>query len=127
MASQTILFTIGISLSIFIALHWLNSIDKWDPRSLASCSKEYDWLSVSKHLLISAACLNVVTLGSILAALLIVKKWIKDTFESERRWRCSVEGNFLLYFISLLLLIIEQAMISIWISYVDPATFKHRV
>ena len=106
-ASQTIQLTIGLSLTVYIAFQWLNSIDNLDSYSVLFWSEDYDWLSDCKHLIISAACLNAVTLGSILAALLIVKKWIKDTFEGERRWRCSVEGNFLLYFISLLLLTIE--------------------
>ena len=115
-ASQMILLTIGLSLTVQIAFQWLNSIHMWEVYSIYKWSLKYDWLSVCKHLLISAACLNAISLCSIFAALLIVKKWIKETFDGERRWRCSVEGNFLLYFISLLLLTIEQAAITIWIS-----------
>ena len=71
-----------------------------------------------------SACLNIITLATILAGLFFVKSWIKFALEGERRWRFTAEGNFLLYFILLLLLTIEQAAVSVWVSQADQASFS---
>ena len=55
-------------------------------------SLDYDWVSICKQLLAAAASLNIITLVAIVAGLILVKKWVKVTFEGERRWRCSLEG-----------------------------------
>ena len=68
----------------------------------------------------------MISLGVILAGLVHVRRWISETFEGERRWRCKTEGKFLIYFISLLFIAIEQAAVAVWISSTDEEAFRNR-
>ena len=123
-SSQIALLAIGLSVSVYIACQWLISIDdQWDYLSLYSWSLKYDWLTDSKHLLLTAACLNLVSLSAVLAGLIFVKRWINDEFLGERRWRCFKDGNFLVYFIFLLLLTLQQAAMTVWVYRVDMDYF----
>ena len=45
----------------------------------------------------------------------------------ERRWRCSVDGNFLVYLILLLILTAVQAAIMIVIYHTDLDAFREKV
>ena len=55
-----------------------------------------------------AAILNLISLIVILSGLIIVKKWIKDAFLGERKWRLSVDGRFHFYFVLFLILTLVQ-------------------
>ena len=102
-ALQTLLTITGLSFSVYVGFRWIKSIDGiWNPFKIFNWSLTYDWQSDSMQLLAESACLNVISLFVILAGLLIVKKWIEDEFIGERTWRCSVDGNFLVYFILIL-------------------------
>ena len=89
---------------------------------------QFDWLSISKHLLLVSAIYNFICLSAILAGLFLIKKWIKDELDDgQRRWRCSVDDNFVYYFVLLLLLTIAQAAVSLWISTADKDEFSGRI
>ena len=70
----------------------------------------------SKQLLAAAACLNMITLAAISAGLILVNKWIREYFIGERRWRCTKDGNYLVYFILILILTLFQIVVTIEIS-----------
>ena len=82
---------------------------------------------MSKQLLTSAACFNTVSLSATLAGLYLIKQWIKEELQAERRWRCAVDGNFLIYFVLLLLQALTQVAMTIWISNADQDEFKERI
>ena len=120
MTFQTILLILGFSVTVIIAYQWLSSIDKqWDSVSLFYWCKKYDWLSDSRHILAASVCFNTVTLGAFIAGLFLVKKWIKNELHGQRRWRCSKDGNFLVYFVAVLLLTFGQIAVTIWIYLAD--------
>ena len=79
------------------------------------------------RLLAAAAGLNFITLVSISAGLFFVKKWIKETFEGERRWRCSVDGKFLVYFILLLIITLFQFAVTIYIDHTSRWALTKKV
>ena len=55
---------------------------------------------------------NVLSFGMIVAGLILIYRWIKDSFEGFRRWRCSLDGQFLFYLLLLVALgIVEIAVL----------------
>ena len=128
MASQTLLLLVGLSYAVYIACQWIKSIEsQWDSYLLFKWSQNYDSLRDLKKLLSLATCLNVISLIAILAGLFTVKKWIKDTFEGERRWRCSTDGNFLVYFIFLLTHTLLQVVLTVYSYQVDSITWYWKI
>ena len=118
--AQVVLLISGLLLTVYYTFQWINSIDgQWTCLYINEWSQEYDWLSISKHLMIYSASFNFISLSAILAGLILIKNWIKDELDGQRRWRCSLDGNFLLYFFMLLLLTLAQAAASIWFSTAD--------
>ena len=63
---------------------------------------------------------------AIFAGLLFIKKWINEALIGQRRWRCTVDGNFLVYFILLLLQSLLQVAVTIWISSTNQQEFIDR-
>ena len=123
-AAQTMLLLIGLTFTVYTTAQWYGSIDDpWDFYLLGKWSIDYDWFSKSKQLLIVAACFNTVSVGAILAGLFLIKQWIKEELQAERRWRCAVDGNFLIYFVLLLLQAFAQIAVTIWISQTDQDEF----
>ena len=86
-------------------------------------SGNYDWVSVSKQLLQVASFYNLATFGIILTAHIKVKAWINSVFLGDRRWRCSVEGLFLIYLVLLLMLSLSELLIMIWLFNTDYKEF----
>ena len=127
-AAQVVLLVSGLILSAAYAYQWYESIDgQWASSHLFQWAKEYEWLRISQQLLICSSIFNFISLSAILAALFLIKKWIRDELDGQRRWRCSVDGNFLLYFVLLLVLAFVQAAVSIWISTGDQDEFSKRI
>ena len=58
------------------------------------------------------AIFNFVSLGLITAGLMLIKRWIKHSFDGIRRWRWSVDGLFLIYLLFLLVIsVIDLALL----------------
>ena len=66
--------------------------------------------------MMGAAILNMISLTVILIGLILVKRWIDDAFEGDRRWRCSRDGLFLYYLLFLLLITLNWVFMLIWIK-----------
>ena len=62
-----------------------------------------------------AICLNFVSVGVICAGLILVKHWIAENFDGFRRWRCSVDGLFLVYITFLFVLSCVEVYALIWL------------
>ena len=86
----------------------------------------YDWAHTSKQLLAGATALNFITLVTTSTGLFYVKKWIKESFEGERRWRCSKDGNFLVYLILVVILTAIQLAVIIYVSQSGRFAFDKR-
>ena len=77
-------------------------------------SEDYNWLRMIKNQVAVGLILNLISLAAILAGVIMVRKWIFSTFGRLRRWRCSVDGNFLIYLLLLTLQTLEYAGLLIW-------------
>ena len=88
---------------------------------------EFDWLSVSKKLLVLATCFNLLSFTIILCALIRVKKWIDEEFDGQRRWRCHSDGLFLIYLILLTLISIVEIGVMIWLLLNDFANLQDQL
>ena len=127
-ASQTLLLVFGLSFTLQISCQWIKSINgQWNSFALYQWSGDYNSLGDFKKLLAVGTCLNLISLSAIFAGLLFVKKWMKDAFEGERRWRCSADGNFLVYFILLITLTLVQVALMIFIFRIDPITYYYKI
>lgn len=106
--TQIVLLISGLAYTAITVFRWFDSTDtKWDAKSLYVWSIRQNWAKDCKQLLIMSASINFVSLGAILTGILKIKRWIKIEVQGGRKWRCSKDGLFVVYLLSLLLLTLE--------------------
>ena len=64
-----------------------------------------------KVLALTATSFNLVSFCLITVALYLVKRWLDEEFKGLRRWKCSVEGFFLVYLLLFALLIFTEILL----------------
>ena len=88
---------------------------------------DFDWWNASKRLMLLATFFNLVSLAVILSGLVVIKKWIDVEFDGQRRWRCKLDGLFLLYFLLLLLVSLLEVCLMAWLFLIDFEDFDIRL
>ena len=93
---------------------------------LYNWSRRYDWLADTRQLCILTVCMDLVTIGVTISRLIFVKQWIGFAFQGDRKWRCSVDGYFLIYLLFLLGLAATHIDTVIFVCSADEDEFTKK-